>query len=111
MKKFVAIYNAPSAALDEMKKSMDAEQSKAMMDSWKNWMEANAASFVDQGAPLGKNMRVTKDGVESVRNEINGYSVVQAESQEEATKIFMSNPQLQMPGAYIEVLEWVEMKM
>ncbi len=109
MKKFVAIYMAPTAAMNEMRKNASPEQMKGMMDSWKKWIDSHKESLVDVGAPLGKNMRVTKDNVTAVSNEINGFSVVQAESQEEAAKIFSDNPQLQMPGVYIEVLEWVEM--
>ena len=80
-----------------------------MMEGGRVWVEAHKASFVELGAPLGKNKRVTKDGVQDVRNELTGFSVVQAESHEDAAKIFQDNPQLEMPGAYIEVLEWVPM--
>ena len=110
MKKYVAVYMAPHEALDQLMKTTTPEQSKQMMDSWNAWIETHKASFIDVGSPLGKNMRVSKDGISPARNDINGYSVVQAESLEEAAKIFQDNPQLQMSGSYIDVLEWVEMK-
>ena len=109
MKKFVAVYFAPHEALDEMMKSATPERQQEMMGAWQAWMEKHKASFVDQGAPLGKSKRVSASGAEDVRNDINGYSVVEADSHEEAAKIFMDNPQLQMPGAYVEVLEWITM--
>lgn len=109
MKKFVAIYFAPHEALDEMMKNSTPEQQKEMMESWRTWMEKHKKSFVEDGAPVGKNKRVSAEGVKDVRNDINGYSVVQAPSHEEAANIFLDNPQLQMPGAYVEVLEWVNM--
>ena len=112
MKKYVAIYMTPSAALEEMQKNTNPEQMKAMLESWKQWIASHQASLVDVGAPLGKTMRVNKEGVTTAKNEINGYSVVQAESHEEAAKIFLDNPQIQgMPGAYVDVLEWIDMQM
>ena len=64
---------------------------------------------IDVGAPTGKNKRVAKSGVKDVRNEVTGYSVVQADSHDAATKMFKDNPMLQYPGAYIEVIEYMEM--
>jgi hypothetical protein len=109
MKKFVALYMAPVAGLDEMRKNTSPEQMKEWTDGWTKWAKSHENSFVDRGAPAGKNKRVSKDGVRDVRNEVTGYSVVKADSHEEATKIFRDNPMLQMPGSYIEVLEYVEM--
>jgi hypothetical protein len=110
MKKFIALYMAPVAAMDEMRKNPNPEKDKKWMDSWNAWMEEHKASFVDVGAPAGANKRVMKDSVKDVRNEVTGYSVVQAESHDEAAKLFQGNPMLQMPGAYVEVMEWVPMK-
>ena len=69
------------------------------MESWMKWMKANEKALVDTGGPLGKTKRVTAQGASDARNEITGYSLVQAESAEAATKLFDSNPHLQMPGA------------
>ena len=109
MKKFLAIYMAPVGAFDEMLKNPDAAKMKEMSDGWTSWMKKHEKSFTDQGAPTGKNKRVAKGGVKDVRNEVTGYSVVQAASHDEAAKIFADNPMLQTPGAYVEVLEWMEM--
>jgi len=109
MKKYLAIFTAPMDQLEEIRKNTNPEDMKQMMDDWQKWSDAHKASFVEQGAPVGKNMRVSKNGVKENRNEITGYSVVQAESYEQAVKIFQDNPQLDMPGAYIEVMEFLEM--
>ena len=79
------------------------------MDGWMQWAKTHEKDFVEMGTPTGKNKRVMAGGVTDVRNEITGYSIVQAESHEEATKIFADNPHLQMPGAYVEVMECMEM--
>src|SRR6185312_13163161 len=66
------------------------------------WMNANKTSIVEGGAPLGKTKRVDSNRVSNTRNEIGGYSVVQAESHDAATKIFgKDHPHLQMPGVWI----------
>ena len=48
-------------------------------------MNDNKASIVEGGAPLGKTKRVNSNGASDTKNEVGGYSVVQAESHEEAT--------------------------
>lgn len=56
-------------------------------NAWMKWMNANRASIVEGGAPLGKKW-------------VGGYSIVQAESHDAATKIFGNDhPHLQMPGS------------
>jgi len=44
------------------------------------WMNDNKASIVEGGAPLGKTKRVDANAASNTKNEIGGYSVVQAES-------------------------------
>jgi hypothetical protein len=109
MKKFVALYTAPVAAMDEIRRTRSPERMKEFNDSWMKWVKSHEKSFVDVGSPTGKNKRVSKDAIQDVKNEVLGYSVVQAETHEEAAKIFQDSPNLQIPGAYIEVLEYVEM--
>ena len=105
MQKFIALYMIPVASMDEMMKNSTPEQRQAGMDSWKQWAKMHEKDLVDLGVPLGKNKRVTASGVSDVRNEVCGYSLVQAESHDAAAKLFMDNPHLQMSGAYVEVLE------
>src|SRR5262249_41237956 len=49
---------------------------------------SSMTSIVEGGAPLGKTKRVDSNGASNTKNEIGGYSVVQAESHDAATKIF-----------------------
>lgn len=111
MKKFFALYMAPVGSMDEMMKNATPEMKEQQNQAWKTWMDAHKDAWADMGGPLGKNLRVTAGGVEAVRNEVGGYSIVQAETQEEAAKMFMDNPMMAMPGAYVEVLEIVPMQM
>ena len=54
--------------------------------------------------------RVDQSGASNTKNEVGGYSVVQAESHDAATKIFgQDHPHLMMPGAWIEITEIMPM--
>ena len=106
MKKFMALYMASGPQFEKMMKDSTQEQRKKGMEAWMKWMNANEASIVEGGAPLGKTKRVDSKGASNAKNEIGGYSVVQAESHDAATKIFgKDHPHLQMPGAWIEIME------
>jgi len=109
MKKYIALYMAPVGAFDEMIKNPDPKAMKETNESWNKWAKSHEKSFVDQGGPVGKNKRVTKEGIKDVRNEVTGYSFVQANSHEEAAKMFQDNPSFAYPGAYVEVIECTEM--
>jgi hypothetical protein len=102
--KFFALYLAPVSAIEAMMANATPEQMKAGMDSWMTWMKNNEKALADMGAPLGKTKRVNAGGVSSVKNEVTGYTIVEAESHEAAAAMFVGHPHLQVPGAYIDVL-------
>jgi hypothetical protein len=110
MKKFLALYRADASGMSEMMKSATPEQRKKGMEAWEKWVDDNKASLVDRGAPVGKTKRVDTKGTHDAKNDVCGYSIVQANSSDEAVKIFgKDQPFLQMPGAAIEVIEIMEM--
>jgi hypothetical protein len=106
MKKFMVLYMASKAEFEKMMKSSTPEQHQKGMEAWMKWMNENKTSLVDGGAPLGKTKRVDSNGASNTKNEIGGYSVVQAESHDAAAKMFgKDHPHLQVPGAWIEIVE------
>jgi hypothetical protein len=110
MKKFMVLYMAPVAEFDKVMREMTPATQKEAMDAWMGWMAANKASIVDEGAPLGKTTRVDTKGASAVRNEIGGYSIVQADSAEAAAGLFgKDHPHFQMPGAWVEIIEIMPM--
>ncbi len=110
MKKFLVLYMANSAEFERMMQNSTPEQQKKGMEAWMKWMGDNQASLVDGGAPLGKTKRVDAKGASDAKNDIGGYSVVQANSADAATKIIgKDHPHLQMPGAWVEVIEIMPM--
>src|ERR1700737_5444904 len=101
MKKFMVLYMASGAEFEKMMKNATPEQQKKGMDGWMKWMNKNKKSLVDGGAPLGKTKRVDAKGASNTKNEVGGYSIVQAESADAATKLFgKDQPHLQMPGSW-----------
>ena len=109
MKKFLVLYKAP---IEEMQKMGTAtpEQQKAGMAGWMEWMATHKADLVDGGAPVGKTKVISNEGVTDTKNDVGGYSITQAESHDEAMKIFVGSPHLShMNGATVEVMEIKEM--
>ena len=110
MKKFLALYTANADAMADMMKNSTPEQRKKGTEAWAKWMEHNKASLADRGAPVGKTKRIDAKGVKGAKNDVCGYSIVQADSADAAAKIFgKDQPFLQMPGAAIEMIEILEM--
>jgi len=106
MKKFMVLYMASGAEFEKMMKNSTPEQQKKGMDAWMKWMGKNKKSLVDGGAPLGKTKRVDAKGASNTKNEVGGYSIVQARSHDDAAKMFgKDHPHLRMPGAWIEIVE------
>jgi hypothetical protein len=109
MKKFLALYMADAAEMADMMKNSTPEQRKQGMGAWMKWMEDHKASLVDRGAPVGKTKRVDANGVKDAKNDVCGYSIVQASSADEAAKIFgKDQPHLQMPSGSVEIIEILE---
>lgn len=111
MKKFLAIYTGSEAAreraqwdkLDEAKrKAVQAEGIKA----WMQWGTTHSAAIVDQGSPLGKTKRASRDGITNTKNAMAGYVIVEAESHEAAAKMFENHPHFTIfPGDSVEIME------
>ena len=101
---------AKPAAFAKMMKNSTPEQQKKGMDAWMKWMGDHKDSVVEGGAPLGKTKRVEVKGASDVKNNVGGYSIVQAKTASAASKLFgKRHPHLQMPGGWIEVIEIMAM--
>ncbi len=115
MKQYVGVFRVPVATMDEwMKNTPQAErdaQGKKLGEDMMAWIQKHQPSFVGQGMPLGKTKTVSQSGVVDARNDLNFMQVVQADSHDEAVKIFSDSPHTTIPNAYIDVMEVPEMKM
>lgn len=108
MKEFLVLYCATQTTLEKWK-TMTQEDGRAYMEEWMQWQEAHKDALVQPGNPVGKNTRLTADTSEDTANEVCGYSVVIAESKEEAMKVLADNPHTKQEGTYLEVMELVKM--
>jgi len=103
MKEFLAIYMGDPNAV---KTEMEPEAVQKGMAAWGEWMQRNADRVVATGGPLGRTKRVSKAGVEDIRNAMTGYVVVRASSHEEAAKLFEGHPHFTIfPGKAVEIME------
>ena len=111
MKKFLAVYMGTAAARSSAEwDKLDATSRQALqakgMQAWMDWGTANAAAIVDQGAPLGKTKRASKEGFDDFKNALTGYVVVQAESHTAAATLFENHPHFAIfPGQSVEIME------
>src|SRR5258708_4663358 len=111
MKTFMAVYTGDPANFEKYQKQFpDPEKRKANeragMDAWKKWGEAHRKSIVADGGPLSKTKRVTRNGVADLRNNLAAYTVVRAESQDAAAKMFLDHPHFTIfPGDGVEIME------
>ena len=109
MKKFMILYLSPVSAREQMANA-SPEQMQAGMREWLNWREKTGKAIVDLGAPLASGKHIEAGKVTGGNLTVTGYSIVQANSIDEAVKLFKEHPHFKMPGgASIEVLEFVPM--
>jgi hypothetical protein len=109
MAKFLVLYRMDPAEMQKMMASMSAEDRRKSMGEWEVWMKKNMTHFTDPGAPVGKTKQVAAGGATDIKNDIGGYSIIQAESHAAAAAMLGDNPHLRMPGARVEVMEIMPM--
>lgn len=107
MEKFLVIYLAPIAGLEEWLKidpSVRKTEEDKMKAAWDVWMEKNGAALIET-AGAGKTKLVTPEGITDTKNNIMLYSMVEAASHDEAAALFVDHPHFQIPGGSIEVMK------
>lgn len=106
MNKYLVLFLAPTAVLDDWMKKPEAEREsveKKMREDWDAWMAAHT-DLVKETFGAGKTKRVDPKGVTDSRNEIMLYSIVEAASHEDAAKAYETHPHLGIPESSIEVM-------
>ncbi|OGM96429.1 MAG: hypothetical protein A3B86_03165 [Candidatus Yanofskybacteria bacterium RIFCSPHIGHO2_02_FULL_38_22b] len=105
MKKFIVIYHASEDSAQKMA-SASPEEMKKGMEPWMEWAKKCGSGLVDMGTPLANGQKVTKKGTSLSDKDVVGYSVLQANSMEEAVKMLKEHPHLDWTdGCEIEVHE------
>lgn len=110
MNKYMLIYRSPAKAAAEFQPS--PEQMQAMMQQWAEWKERFKANILDVGdglqpggRVLGSDNQVTDGPYIEAKEVVGGFSLIQAESYEQALDVSRACPVRHMPGNSIEVRE------
>jgi hypothetical protein len=94
MKKFVVIYHAPIEAIQQMGNASPEEMKKGM-ETWMEWAQKCGNKLTDLGTPLSFGQKVLPNGKsEASRREVCGYSILEADSMEEAKSLLAGHPHL-----------------
>ena len=105
MGKYIALYYSTPEVMEAMKDT-SPEDMQAGIKSWMAWGQKCGDGIVDFGAPFGGGTRVSKSGSSPSSSGVMMYSILQAESMEEALALVQDHPHLSWPGeGEIEVYE------
>ena len=99
MGKFVLLYTGGSGEMGESE-----EEQADVMGQWMNWFGSLGESVVDGGAPFGPAHAITSEGDGEVTSGSHGYSIIEADSLEEAAEKAAGCPHLS-GGGTIEIHE------
>lgn len=108
MSKYLVIYHAPAEAMEMMANATEEERAEGMKP-WMAWAEKCGSQLVDLGTPLVGGQSLKPDGSSEPSNrEVTGYSVLEADSMDEAKSLLEGHPHLAWTGGCdIEVHESV----
>ncbi|MCB0395396.1 MAG: hypothetical protein KDD36_02005 [Flavobacteriales bacterium] len=94
MKKYLVTYHAPVSAQEQMQNNSPEDAQKGM-EAWMNWAKKCGEHMVDLGTPLMGGQKLdTNGGSTASKNEVCGYSILQAESMEHAKQLLQGHPHL-----------------
>ncbi len=110
MKKFIALYYAPSSAMARMANTSEEDKAKGM-EQWFAWKEKCGEHILDFGAPLMPAHTINAAGKwGQSTNEVTGYSILQGESEEQVKGLLEGHPHLSwFEGCSIEVHGYASM--
>ena len=101
MAKFLAVFTGTPGAGARP----DAATEARGMAAWGEWMQRHAGSVLDGGGPLGKTKKVSKSGIQDASNHLAGFVVVEAESHDDAARMFEGHPHFTIfPGDGVDVM-------
>jgi hypothetical protein len=96
---------AGRAAWDALPEAERRAKERDGIAAWKAWVEKHQSAIAEMGGPLGKTKKISRSGIEDMSNEMGAFSVVRADSQEAAAKMFEKHPHFMIfPGDRVEVM-------
>jgi hypothetical protein len=107
MSKYIFLYRGPATPMSDFTAEQQAEQ----MAAWGAWIAKLGPSLADVGNPFGARTSLADDGTSPAPGDLNGYSIVEADSLDGAKALADKHPFLSDgKGRYsVEVFELVPM--
>lgn len=100
MPKFLLVYHGGSGTADG-----------SSMDAWMKWFQSIQSAVVDGGAPVARAWTLSKDGTDEgvgSSTSVGGYSVLTADSMQQASELAQGCPHL-ASGGTIQLCELAPM--
>lgn len=112
MKSFLAIFTcAENSKNHETWKQLDPKEQKVRMKKGmvakEQWVATYKNQVIFEGGPLSEiTKKVDTHGIHDFPSQMGSFVVIQADSHEEAAKIFLEHPHFALfPGDAVEILE------
>lgn len=100
MKKYIVTYHAPVELMNRSTENVDPKVQEEGMKVWMDWAENYGEGLIDLGLPLTGGQRLSPDGSKSAsQRDVVGYSIIQANTMEEAIKMMEGHPHLSWDSA------------
>lgn len=92
-------------------KPASQEEGAKQMANWQAWAEGLGEAIINPGTPTGKPKIVSSKGVsdDTSSNAMTGYTIVRANSMEDALEMAESCPFIEMDNASLAVAELMSM--
>lgn len=88
MSRYILLYKGPATPMDQFTPEQGAEQ----MQAWTDWMGRAGSAIVDQGNPFGSRAAVSDDGTTPEASDLNGYTIVEAATVDDAKGLLDRHP-------------------
>jgi YCII-related domain len=109
MTRFMLLYRGNATPPGDMTEEQRAE----VTAQWRNWIDKHGPRLADVGTPFGSRTAVGGDGAEQPAADLHGYTVVEADTLDEAKQFCDGHPFLHGVGAdfAVDVFELTPMEM
>jgi hypothetical protein len=93
------------AAWDALPEGDRRAKEREGIAAWTAWVERHRADIVAMGGPLGNTKRVSQQGSVDTSNDLAAFTIVRADSHEDAAKLFEKHPHFAIfPGDSVEIM-------
>ena len=109
MANFILLYRGPATPMEEM----TPEQNDTQLAAWNGWVAKVGDALKEVGNPFGARTSVDGEGATGQASDLNGYSIVRADSLDSARALCEGHPFLADGGSQfsVEVYELVDIPM